>query len=924
MSAFMKILAKVFGTRNERIMKGFQPLVDQINGLEASMESLSPEQLAGKTDEFRQRLDDGETLEGILPEAFAAIREAGKRVLGLRHYDVQLVGGIALHRGMIAEMRTGEGKTLVATLPVYLNALTRKGVHVVTVNDYLASRDAAWMGQIYNFMGLTSGCIVHGLEETERQEAYAADVTYGTNNEFGFDYLRDNMKFEIKNMVHRYYWPDDPDKLQEKDRYKIFNFAIVDEVDSILIDEARTPLIISGPSEESTDKYYKVNSLIPFLKRDQDYVVDEKSSSVSLTETGVDKLERRLQVGNLYEPRNIEWLHHVNQALRGNTLFKRDVNYLVEDGKIVIVDEFTGRKMPGRRWSDGLHQAIEAKEGVRIEEENQTLATVTFQNLFRMYDKLAGMTGTADTEAEEFSKTYDLECVVMPTNEPCIRADYEDEVYKTEREKFKAVTNEIRDCHERGQPVLVGTASVEKSELVARLLKKARIPHHVLNAKNHGKEAYIVAQAGSKGAVTIATNMAGRGTDIVLGGNAEMLAKDRSGAESGESYDEALIFFKQRCDKEKAEVLAAGGLHILGTERHEARRIDNQLRGRAGRQGDPGSSRFFLSLEDDLLRIFGGDRIQRVMDMLKVPEDEPIVHKWITKAIGNAQTRVEGQNFDIRKNLVEYDNVLNQQRMTIYALRHRVLEGGDSHEMVLETIDEVAYSVCEEFCPEFVPPEEWDLPALEDGVEKVFMTRVSVDGVDRDFNALAERCAQGLRDFYENRKEKIIEGLAQIRSIEGEDHDEAHDRSRDKWFWYEKERYLRELDKQWKQHLLDMDHLREGVHLAAYAQKDPKVIYKKEGFNLFSEMLERIRQNLAEHLFRVEVRDESEIERLREMRRRQRVQEMHGRAPGQAPAKPKTVRRKAPKLGRNDPCHCGSGKKYKQCCLEKDQDAALG
>lgn len=924
MSAFMKILAKVFGTRNERILKGFQPLVDQINGLESSMERLSPEQLAGKTAEFRQRLDKGETLDDILPESFAAIREAGKRVLGMRHYDVQLVGGIALHKGMIAEMRTGEGKTLVATLPVYLNALTGKGVHVVTVNDYLASRDAAWMGQIYNFMGLTSGCIVHGLEETERQEAYGADITYGTNNEFGFDYLRDNMKFEIKNMVHRYYWPDDPEKLLEKDRYKIFNFAIVDEVDSILIDEARTPLIISGPSEESTDKYYKVNSLIPFLKRDQDYVVDEKASSVSMTETGVDKLERRLQVGNLYEPRNIEWLHHVNQALRGHTLFKRDVNYLVEDGKIVIVDEFTGRKMPGRRWSDGLHQAIEAKEGVRIEEENQTLATVTFQNLFRMYDKLAGMTGTADTEAEEFSKTYDLECVVMPTNEPCVRGDHEDEVYKTEREKFKAVTNEIRDCHERGQPVLVGTASVEKSELVARLLKKARIPHHVLNAKNHGKEAYIVAQAGSKGAVTIATNMAGRGTDIVLGGNAEMLAKDKSGAESGESYDEALAFFRQRCDKEKAEVLAAGGLHILGTERHEARRIDNQLRGRAGRQGDPGSSRFFLSLEDDLLRIFGGDRIQRVMDMLKVPEDEPIVHKWITKAIENAQTRVEGQNFDIRKNLVEYDNVLNQQRMTIYALRHRVLEGGDSHEMVLETIDEVAYSVCEEFCPEFVPPEEWDLPALEDGIEKVFMTRVSVDGVDRDFNSLAERCAQGLRDYYEDRKEKIIQGLAQIRSIEGEDHDEAHDRSRDKWFWYEKERYLRELDKQWKQHLLDMDHLREGVHLAAYAQKDPKVIYKKEGFNLFSEMLERIRQNLAEHLFRVEVRDESEIERLREMRRRQRVQEMHGRAPGQAPAKPKTVRRKAPKLGRNDPCHCGSGKKYKQCCLEKDQDAALG
>jgi preprotein translocase subunit SecA len=919
MGIVMKVLAKVFGTHNERVLKSFQPFVDQINEIEPTYKAMSDEELAGMTPKFRERLEAGETLDDVLPEAFAVCREASWRILKMRHFDVQLIGGVALHKGMISEMKTGEGKTLVATLAVYLNGLGGKGVHVVTVNDYLASRDAAWMGQLYGFLGLTTGTIVHGLDETERQDAYACDVTYGTNNEFGFDYLRDNMKFEIEQMVHRYYWPEDPDSLPEKERYKIFNFAIVDEVDSILVDEARTPLIISGPSEDSTDKYYKVNSLIPFLKRDQDYVVDEKAQSVATTETGVDKLERRLQVGNLYEPRNIEWLHHTNQALRAHTLFKRDVNYLVEEGKVVIVDEFTGRKMPGRRWSDGLHQAIEAKEGVKIEAENQTLATVTFQNLFRMYAKLAGMTGTAETEAEEFSSIYELEVLVVPTNQPNVRVDVGDVVYKTEREKFRAVAEDIKDCHKRGQPVLVGTISVEKSELISKHLKREGVPHYVLNAKHHGREADIVAQAGSKGAVTISTNMAGRGTDILLGGNPIFRARNKANASEGKAYDEALEFFKVRCEEEKAEVLAAGGLFIIGTERHESRRIDNQLRGRAARQGDPGKSHFYLSLEDDLLRIFGGDRIQRVMDMLKVPENEPIEHKWITKAIESAQKRVEGQNFDIRKHLLEYDNVLNQQRVTIYDLRRRVLEGKQSHKMVLDAIDETAYVVIGEHCHEDSPPEEWDLPTIEEGLQKVFNSQVSLEGCERNFDKIVDHASSSLQEQYDERVKLVTDSLAKIRTVDGESNEEAQEHSTNKWSFYEKERYLRELDKQWKQHLLDMDHLREGVGLSAYAQKDPKVLYKKEGFNLFSDMLARIRQNLSEHLFRVEVKDEAEIERLKHQRRQQRMNYVSGQQPGQAPAKPKTIRRKNKKLGRNDPCHCGSGKKYKQCHMDSDQ-----
>jgi preprotein translocase subunit SecA len=664
------VAKKIFGTKNARVLKSMRPLVARIGELEAGLKARSDAELQAMTPELRRRLDNGASLDDVLPEAFAVCREAGRRVLGMRHFDVQLMGGMVLHRGGIAEMKTGEGKTLVATAPVYLNALAGKGVHVVTVNDYLARRDSEWMGRIYKFLGLSVGIIVHGLGDWERQANYRCDVSYGTNSEFGFDYLRDNMKDSIERYVQR-----------------DLNFAIVDEVDSILIDEARTPLIISGPAEQSADLYQKVNAIIPGLRKDIDYSVDEKAHSAMLTDTGIERIEQRLGVGNLYNPDNIEWLHHVTQALRAHTLYKRDVNYLIEDEKVLIVDEFTGRKMPGRRWSDGLHQAIEAKEGVEIQEENQTLATISYQNFFRLYKKLAGMTGTADTEAEEFHKIYTLDVNVIPTNRVMQRIDHHDLVYKNERGKFRAVVGEIEECHERGQPVLVGTVSVEKSEVVASLLRKKNIPHSILNAKQHEKEAYIVAQAGRKGAVTISTNMAGRGTDIILGGNAEFMARadvdpENAGKpghelppEQEEAFRAALARHKVDCEAEKKEVLEAGGLHILGTERHESRRIDNQLRGRSGRQGDPGSSRFFLSLEDDLMRIFGAERITGLMESLGMEEDVPIEHSLINRAIENAQKKVEGHNFDIRKNLLEYDDVMNQQRKTIYALRRQVLEG---------------------------------------------------------------------------------------------------------------------------------------------------------------------------------------------------------------------------------------------------------
>ncbi len=940
----MNILKKILGTKNERTLKRMRPIIAAINDLEPRMETLSEDDLRGLTAAFRRRLHEGESLDAVLPEAFAAVREASRRTTGMRHFDVQLMGGIGLHRGMIAEMKTGEGKTLVATLPLYLNALEPDpsnpergmGAHLVTVNDYLAQRDAEWMGPIYQALGMTVGVIVHGLTDRERQEAYACDITYGTNNEFGFDYLRDNMKFGLGDMVHRTY-----DFGAVEGQRKCFHYAIVDEVDSILIDEARTPLIISGPAEESSDIYYKVNAIVPILRRDEDYVVDEKARSVTLTESGVDKVEKRLGVQNLYDGENVELVHHVYQALKAHTLFKRDVNYVIEEGKVVIVDEFTGRKMPGRRWSDGLHQAVEAKEGLRIEEENQTLATVTFQNYFRMYKKLAGMTGTADTEAEEFARIYNLDVLVVPTHRPMIRDDQEDQVYKTERAKFMAVLADIEDCYRRGQPVLVGTTSVEKSELVSRLLKRDNIPHNVLNAKNHALEAQIIAQAGRKGAVTISTNMAGRGTDIVLGGNPEALARALTETADSDKYRELVEKFRGQCADEREEVLAAGGLRVIGTERHESRRVDNQLRGRSGRQGDPGSSRFYLSLEDELMRIFGGDTIKNIMERLNVPEDEPIEHRWVTKAIEGAQKRVEARNFEIRKNLLEYDNVMNQQRQTIYDLRRRVLKGAEVHEMVLAAVEQYAYMLLDRFCPEARNPEEWDWEGLAQEVQGSLRVRVDVEALRADAAAAPERFVRLLQDAYESKEREIIQRLVDARlpppvDLEGVEFDQAAwEADRDKvrqgvvasWRAYEGERYLRAIDQLWKNHLYAMDHLKEGIYLEAYAQKDPKVLYKKEGFELFKQLLDLINETVVQTLFRVEVREDLDLERMHRIRRQVAMHYGRGTLPGE-PAGLQTApatsggappRPTGPKVGRNDPCPCGSGKKYKKCCLPKEQ-----
>ncbi|NTU60349.1 MAG: preprotein translocase subunit SecA, partial [Deltaproteobacteria bacterium] len=709
------VLKKVFGTKNDREVKRVRPLVEKINQFEPAIQALSDAELQAMTPTFKERLAKGATLDDLLPEAFAVVREAAKRVLGLRPFDTQLIGGIFLHEGNIAEMKTGEGKTLVATLPVYLNALTGRGVHVVTVNDYLAKRDSEWMGAVYKFLGMSVGVIVHGLDDEERRAAYGSDITYGTNNEFGFDYLRDNMKFSLAEYVQRE-----------------FHYAIVDEVDSILIDEARTPLIISGPSEESTDKYYVIDKVIPHLRKATDkegttgdYTVDEKTKQVLLTEGGVSKVERLLSVENLYDPRQIETLHHVNQALRAHVLYKRDVEYVVKDGKVTIVDEFTGRLMPGRRWSDGLHQAVEAKEGVQIENENQTLATVTFQNFFRMYEKLGGMTGTADTEAAEFNQIYKLDVRVIPTNRPMVRQDHADVVYRTEKEKFEAVVNEIEELHKKGQPVLVGTISIERSEKLSRMLKVRGVPHHVLNAKYHEREAEIVAQAGRYKALTISTNMAGRGTDIMLGGNPVFLAKrDADPLLDPDGYTAALEKYRQVCAEEKEKVIAAGGLHILGTERHESRRIDNQLRGRSGRQGDPGSSRFYLSLEDDLMRIFGSERISGLLTKLGLQEGEDIQHPWITKAIENAQRKVEAHNFDIRKHLLEYDDVMNKQREAIYGWRRDVLGAEDLFEEIRQMMDSIAIGLAETHCPPGETPDKWDLQALREGLFKQFHVQV--------------------------------------------------------------------------------------------------------------------------------------------------------------------------------------------------------
>ena len=877
------ILQKIFGSKNERDLKRLRPVVARINGLEAEVEKLQDHQLAGKTSEFRERVAKGEELDNILPEAFAVVREVSRRVLGERHFDVQLIGGIVLHQGTIAEMKTGEGKTLAATLPVYLNSLKGEGVHVVTVNDYLARRDSEWMGTIYRFLGLSVGVILHDMDDASRRDAYNSDITYGTNNEFGFDYLRDNMKFSLDDYVQR--------KL---------NYAIVDEVDSILIDEARTPLIISGPTEESTDKYYQINRIIPRLKDEADYTIEEKSKTVVLTEDGVAKVEKLLHTKNLYEPRNIELLHHVNQALKAHTLFKKDVDYVVKSNEVVIVDEFTGRLMPGRRYSDGLHQALEAKENVKIENENQTLASVTFQNYFRMYEKLAGMTGTADTEAIEFKKIYKLDVMVIPTNMPMVRSDHADSIYKTEREKFEAVVDEIKELNEMGRPVLVGTISIDKSEKLSKMLKKRGIRHHVLNAKHHQKEAEIVAQAGRKNAVTISTNMAGRGTDIVLGGNPEFLATEKAGKDvDSEKYRRTLADMREICAREKEEVIAAGGLHILGTERHESRRIDNQLRGRAGRQGDPGSSRFYLSLEDDLMRIFGSERISTVMDKLGMEEGQPIEHRLITRAIENAQKKVEGHNFDIRKHLLEYDDVMNKQREVIYEERKEVLSSENLKENIREITEEIVEGIIEIYADERSYPDEWDLKGLGEAIYKQFSYHLNVDledmdGMNRD--EFIELITSGIYAFYDEKEVAFSETAMR---------------------YLEKVLYLQAIDTLWKDHLLMMDHLKEGIGLRGYGQKDPLREYQREGYEMFMDMIHRIKEDTVEKLYKIQLAEEEDVPMMAPVKK-QRFFLSRGEEESQD-TKQQPVKRKDRKTGRNDPCPCGSGKKYKKCCLLNEQ-----
>ncbi len=894
-----KLLTTVFGSQHERDIKKLQPTIAAINELEPTIQKLSDEQLRGKTVEFRQRLSDGETLDDLLVEAFAVVREAALRSIGMRPYDVQLVGGMVLHHGKIAEMKTGEGKTLVATMPLYLNALEGKGAQLVTVNDYLARRDAEWMGRVYEFLGMTVGIIQSDMPEDERQKAYQSDITYATNNELGFDYLRDNMKFDLERRVQRGH-----------------HYAIVDEVDSILIDEARTPLIISGPSEESIDKYYKVNGIIPRLERGEeieepdgskyttgDFLVDEKAKSATLTEEGVGKVEHLLGIENLYDPINIDLLHGTNQALRAHHLYKLDVDYLIKDGKVVIVDEFTGRMMTGRRWSDGLHQAVEAKEGVRIERENQTLATITFQNYFRMYDKLSGMTGTADTEAAEFGEIYELDVTVIPTNRPVARDDRADLVYRTVEEKWEAVIEEIQECHESGQPVLVGTASIENSELVSKRLKGKRIPHVVLNAKFHEKESSIVAQAGRKGAVTIATNMAGRGTDIVLGGNPDGLAHAEADAETEpEEFAAALERYKRTCKDERLEVLEAGGLHILGTERHESRRIDNQLRGRSGRQGDPGSSRFFLSLEDDLMRIFGSDRIQGLMGRLGMEHGEPIEHSMVSKAIERAQKQVEARNFETRKHLLEYDDVMNKQRTEVYALREDILAGeAASREYVLNVARDVLEYTIDEHCPEKLDPQDWTISELATDILGYYDIDANALGLDLDemgIDELRDELWKVIEAKYDAKEERF--GKELMRAVE-------------------RDLMLRVVDHAWKEHLLALDHLKEGIGLRGYGQRDPLQEYKVESFELFQAMKERIEDTIIRNLFRVEPASEEQMAEQRRLRERQAAaSKMRFSAPEKVTpnrtAPPKQVVRSGDKVGRNDPCPCGSGKKYKKCC----------
>ncbi len=874
----LNVLTKIFGNRNERLLKDVDPVVAQVNSHEAGIQSLSDEALAAKTVAFKQRLENGEDLDSLLPEAFAVVREAGKRVLGMRHFDSQLAGGIILHQGKIAEMKTGEGKTLVATLSVYLNALSGKGVHVVTVNDYLAQRDSEWMGNIYRFLGLSVGVIVHGINNDERQAAYAADITYGTNNEFGFDYLRDNMAFSKEELAQR-----------------PLNYAIVDEVDSILIDEARTPLIISGPAEQATELYEQADKLI--LKLDEkDYDKDEKDKAVSYTEEGMEHVEELfreaglMKSGNLYDPENVNLMHAATQGLRAHTLFTREVDYIVRGGEVLIIDEFTGRMMPGRRYSDGLHQALEAKEGVKVQPENQTLASITFQNFFRMYDKLAGMTGTADTEAEEFHKIYKLEVVILPTNMPMIRDDMADVVYRGKADKYKAIFEDIVAQHEKGTPILVGTTSIEKSEELSAMLKKQGIEHNVLNAKHHEQEAEIIAQAGRKGMVTIATNMAGRGTDIMLGGNPDMLISQLPDTLSEAEREKKAKEIRSQCAAGHQEVVAAGGLHIVGTERHESRRIDNQLRGRAGRQGDPGSSRFYLSLEDDLMRIFGGEKMQSMLDKVGFEEGEAIEHPWVTKAIENSQKKVEGRNFDIRKQLLEYDDVMNQQRDVIYSQRRELLEADDVRDVIEDMRRDYVSHMVDEFMPPQAHAEDWELEEFEKALEERLLVKAALkqwvdEGKIEDADAMKANIVEALTAMMQDKEDRV--GGDQMRG-------------------FEKYLLLQVLDHHWKEHLLAMDHLRQSVGLRGYAQKQPLQEYKRESFELFAAMIDQVREETMLALHRVQVEQPAPVQQ-----KSTPVTYSHGDE--EETEAPKTFRRKQPKVGRNDPCPCGSGKKYKQC-----------
>ncbi|GMM71108.1 preprotein translocase subunit SecA [Alteromonas gracilis] len=896
---FSSILRKVFGSRNDRLLKKLRKNVDAINALEAEFEKLSDEALKAKTDEFKARIEKGETLDDILIEAFATVREASKRVYGMRHFDVQMLGGQVLHEGKISEMRTGEGKTLTATLPTYLNALSGKGVHVVTVNDYLARRDAEWSNQLFNFLGMRVGCNVPGMSPQQKREAYQADVTYGTNNEFGFDYLRDNMAFSPQDRVQR-----------------PLNYAVVDEVDSILIDEARTPLIISGQAEDSSELYRRINTIIPKLVQqekedeegqegDGDYTIDLKAKQIHLTERGQIHVEEILQQEgmlpegeSLFAAGNISLLHHINAALRAHKLFAKDVDYIVKEDQIVIVDEHTGRTMEGRRWSEGLHQAVEAKEGVRIQNENQTLASITFQNYFRLYNKLAGMTGTADTEAFEFNHIYGLETVVIPTNRPMQRKDMADLIYLTAEEKYEAIVEDIKECVKRGQPTLVGTVSIENSELISRILKKSKIPHKVLNAKFHEHEADIVAQAGKPGAVTIATNMAGRGTDIVLGGNWQ------AEVEKIENPTEAQIEkIKAEWKKSHDAVLESGGLHIIGTERHESRRIDNQLRGRSGRQGDPGSSRFYLSLDDALMRIFASEKMGNMMKRLGMERGEAIEHPWVTRAIENAQRKVEGRNFDIRKQLLEYDDVANDQRKVIYEQRNELLDEGDISETIAAIREDVISSVVDEYIPPQSLEEMWDVSGLEERMRADFAVDLPIKTwLENDDKLYEEKLRERILG-------EVVDAYKQKEAVVGEQVLRQ----------FEKAVMLQNLDSHWKEHLAAMDHLRQGIHLRGYAQKNPKQEYKRESFALFSQMLEALKVEVITILARVKVQAEEDVQKVEEQRRqaddvpKNFEHEEANATPEEASDKVRTQVREGAKVGRNDPCPCGSGKKYKQC-----------